>query len=319
MEPRDSSRLLIIDRKTGNISEGIFREVINYLNFGDVLVLNDTRVIPARLRGNLPTGGKVELFLLKYQEDGVWEALVKPGKKLQPGSQIIFGEYRVEVQDKTAYGGRIVRFPSEEALRKIQELYGMMPLPPYIKTPLKEPERYQTVFSLRDGSTAAPTAALHFTPELLQKIKEKGIDIVHITLHMGLTSFRPIREEILEEHKLEKEYYHLPEEVADIINKAKERGSRIIACGTDAVRTLETAGGVDGKVKAGEGNTELFILPGYKFKVVDVMITNLHLPRSSHLVLVSTFASKELIFKAYQYAIEKGFRFYSFGDATLVL
>ncbi len=319
VEPRDSSRLLILNRSDESIKEGIFRDIVYYIKPGEVLVLNDTRVIPARLQGKLPTGGKVEVFFLKPVGNGKWETLVKPGRKLQPGSHILFGEIEVEVLDKTSFGGRIISFPSDETARNIQDVYGKTPLPPYIKTPLTNPERYQTVFSLKKGSTAAPTAALHFTPGLLKELEDKGVEIVYITLHMGLTSFRPIKEEVLEEHRLEGEYYNVPSDTARKVNKAKEKGLRVFACGTDAVRALETAGQKDGRVEEGEGNTELFILPGYKFKVVDALITNLHLPRSSHLVLVSTFAGKGLVFEAYKYAIEKGFRFYSFGDATLIL
>lgn len=319
VEPRDSSRLLILNRQERSVDEGIFRDVVNFIKPGEVLVLNDTRVIPARLQGRLPTGGKAEVFLLKTMGEGRWEALIKPGRRLQPGSCVLFGGVEVEVLEKTSYGGRTIKFPSDEAVHHIQEVYGTIPLPPYIKTPLTDHERYQTVFSLREGSTAAPTAALHFTPRLLKELEDKGVEIVYITLHMGLTSFRPIKEEVLEEHKLEKEYFSLSPETAFKINRAKEKGLRVFACGTDAVRTLETAGQEDRLVEEGEGYTELFILPGYKFKVVDALITNLHLPRSSHLVLVSAFAGKDLVFEAYRYAIEKRFRFYSFGDVTLIL
>ncbi|MBT9174948.1 MAG: S-adenosylmethionine:tRNA ribosyltransferase-isomerase [candidate division WS2 bacterium] len=319
IEPRDDSRLLILYKNTQLIEEGVFGDITKYLSPGDVLVLNDSRVIPARLSGKLPSGGKVEVFLLKHRGGGFWEALVKPGKKLNPGKIVLFGEIKAEIVDRTAFGGRIIKFPDDKAIEEIQDKYGSIPLPPYIKEPLLDQERYQTVFAEKNGSTAAPTAALHFTPRLLEELKNKGVEIVYITLHMGLTSFRPIKEDLIEEHKMESEYYCVPLVTAQKIRETRERGSRIFACGTDTVRTLETTALSDRTVKAGEGFSELFITPGYQFKVVDAFITNLHLPRSSHLVLVSAFAGRDFVLKAYDYAINNKFRFYSFGDATLVL
>lgn len=319
IEPRDASRLLILNKSEQLIEEGVFRDVTKYLSPGDVLVLNDSRVIPARLSGKLPSGGKVEIFLLNSKGDGFWEALVKPGKKLNPGKIVLFGDIKAEIVDRTVFGGRIIKFPDDKVVDEVQEKYGSMPLPPYIKEPLLNQERYQTVFAEKNGSTAAPTAALHFTPRLLEELKNRDVEIVYITLHMGLTSFRPIKEDLIEEHKMEREYYSVPITTAQKIKEARERGSKIFACGTDAVRTLETIALNDGTVQAGEGFSELFITPGYRFKVVDAFITNLHLPRSSHLVLVSAFAGREFVLKAYDYAISNNFRFYSFGDVTLVI
>ncbi len=319
IEPRDASRLLILNKSERLIEEGVFGGITKYISSGDVLVLNDSRVIPARLSGKLSTGGKVEVFLLKPLGNGYWETLVKPGKKLNPGKIILFGEIKAEIVDRTVFGGRIVKFPDDRVVDEVQEKYGSMPLPPYIKEPLLNQERYQTVFAEKNGSTAAPTAALHFTHRLLEELKNKGVEIVYITLHMGLTSFRPIKEDLIEEHKMEKEYYSVPITTAHKIKEAREKGNKIFACGTDAVRTLETTALSDRTVQAGEGFSELFITPGYQFKVVDALITNLHLPKSSHLVLVSAFAGRDFVFKAYDYAINNNFRFYSFGDVTLVI
>jgi S-adenosylmethionine:tRNA ribosyltransferase-isomerase len=331
IEPRDSSRLLVLKRDQKTVGEDVFRNLINYLNPGDVLVLNDTRVIPARLPARKTSGGKVEVFLLQDLGGGRWEALVKPGAKLPVGEEIwVAGEIPAKILERTAEGGRIIQFPSSQLGESALRSFGQVPLPPYIKQPLSDPARYQTVYAERDGSVAAPTAALHFTPELLRRIEAKGVEIVYITLHMGLGSFRPIKEERLEQHRMPTEYYRVSESVAEKVNAAKEKGHRVVACGTDAVRTLETAADTvrwpcphqrnsGGRLQPGEGTTGLFITPGYRFKVVDVLITNLHLPRSSHLVLVSAFAGKEFVFKAYRYATDKGFRFYSFGDATIVI
>ena len=319
VEPRDSSRLLVVDRADKTIKEGCFSQILGFLTPGDVLVLNDTRVMPARLWGRGHGGGKVELLLLKDLGNGRWEALVRPGRKLAPGTEIFVGqEIPVTVLERTGYGGRIIAFPSPEAGNQAIRTSGEVPLPPYIKRRLSDPERYQTVFAEREGSSAAPTAALHFTQELLQAIQKKGVAISYITLHMGLGSFRPIREERLEEHTLPLEYYSVPQAAAAQINEARNKECRVIACGTGVVRALETVA-TGGVVQQGEGTTDLFIAPGYKFKVADRLITNFHLPRSSHLVLVSAFAGRELVYQAYQYAIEHKFRFYSFGDSMLIL
>ncbi len=318
-EPRDSSRLLIVDRNRKTMEEGAFRGIIHHLAPGDVLVLNDTRVIPARLWGQRRNGGKAELLLLKDLGEGRWEAIVRPGRKLAPGTEVIVGgETPVKILERTEQGGRIIAFPSPEAASLTIKRCGKVPLPPYIRQPLADPERYQTVYAQKDGSSAATTAALHFTRELLQAIQGKGIEVVHITLHMGLGSFRPIREESLEEHRLPPEYYLVPQGTADKINEARRKGRQVIACGTGTMRALETAG-AQGEVQAGKGATNLFILPGHHFQVATRMLTNFHLPRSSHLVLVCAFAGRDIISQAYQYAIERRFRFYSFGDAMLIL
>lgn len=347
IEPRDSSRLLVVERKEKKVKEDIFRNVIDYLNPGDILVLNDTKVIPARLSARKRSGGKVEVFLLnpvrnfrdkadnrksknkdkksvisngvKRLEGPRWEALVKPGARVPVGTKLILGEdIQLVVLERRDEGNRIIEFSSSQILNLALARYGQTPLPPYIKEPISNPGRYQTVYAKKEGSVAAPTAALHFTPRLLRQIEDKGVAIVYITLHMGWGSFRPIREEVISAHKLPTEYYQVPENVAKKVKEAKEEKKRIIACGTDVVRALETAT-EDGILKPGEGTTSLFITPGYKFKIVDTLITNLHLPRSSHLVLVSAFAGRDFIFKAYQYAMDRRFRFYTFGDATIVI
>jgi len=319
IEPRDSSRLIVLNRKRMTVEERRFREVIDHMAPGDVLVLNDTRVMPARLWGQRHSGGKTEILLLKNLGDGRWEAMVRPGRKLAPGTEVIVGEdTAVEILERTEHGGRIIAFPSAQAASSVMKALGQVPLPPYIKKPLADPERYQTIYAAKEGSSAAPTAALHFTSELLQSIQDKGIVTAYITLHMGLGSFRPIREERLEEHRLPAEYYLVPQQSATKINEAKKKGRSVIVCGTGALRALETAAS-QGTVQAGEGTTDLFITPGHKFKVADRLITNLHLPRSSHLVLVSAFAGEKLVSRAYQYAIEQRFRFYSFGDCMLIL
>lgn len=319
LEPRDSSRLLVLDRKNKTIEGNTFRNVINYLNPGDVLVLNDTRVIPARLPARRVSGGKAEVFLLKKLEEDKWEALVKPGAKLPIGAEVIIGEdTRVKILEKLADGRRVLKFlppgTGEFALRE----FGQIPLPPYIKKPISDPDRYQTIYAKKDGSVAAPTAALHFTPALLKQIEEKGVIILYLTLHMGPGSFVPIREKKVEDHKMPFEYYSVPEITAKRINQAKESGKKIIACGTDVVRVLETST-KNGRLQSDSGNTSLFITNNYKFKIIDTLITNLHLPRSSHLVLVSAFADRDFALRAYQFAVDKKFRFYTFGDATIVI
>lgn len=317
-DPRDSSKLLVLDRSTGELHEGIFRQLADFLCPGDVLALNDTRVIPARLHGRRPTGGRCEVLLLRDLGGGRWEAIGRPARRLKPGAEVLIGEARLKVLERTPEGTRIVEFPSEEAAKKVLEEHGQVPLPPYIKRPLHDPERYQSVFARSPGSTAASTAALHFTEELLEHIRQKGVQVVWFTLHMGLGSFRPIRAEDVEQHRLPPEVYTIPVETASEVNRAKAEGRRVIACGTGAVRVLEGVAAEDGRLRAGSGMVDLFILPGYKFRVVDGMITNFHLPRSSHLVLVAAFAGRDLVMRAYRWALEKGFRFLSFGDAMLI-
>jgi S-adenosylmethionine:tRNA ribosyltransferase-isomerase len=319
IEPRDASKLLVMERKNKLVKDDIFRNIVNYLEPGDLLVLNDTKVIPARLFTYKRTGGKVEVFLLRRLDEKRWEALIRPGKRVPPGTRLRLGEdVEIVVLERKEEGSRLIEFSSPEGASLALTKYGKTPLPPYIKEPLSSPERYQTIYAKEEGSVAAPTAALHFTHELLKRIKDKGIGVVYITLHMGWGSFRLIKEEILSLHKLPPEYYRIEEAVAKRIKEVKEKGKRVIACGTDVVRALETAS-QEGELKVGEGESSLFITPGYRFKVVDVLITNLHLPRSSHLVLVSAFAGREFTLRAYQYAMKKGFRFYTFGDATIVI
>ncbi|MCL0033621.1 tRNA preQ1(34) S-adenosylmethionine ribosyltransferase-isomerase QueA [Thermodesulfovibrionales bacterium] len=319
IEPRDSSKLLILNRGEDTVKEDIFRGVIDYLSLGDVLVLNDTKVIPARLAAEKISGGKVEVFLLRHIGDSRWEALVKPGSRIPEGTEVIIGgEIPIKVLGRTANGSRIIEFSSPEMAGLAIKRFGQTPLPPYIKRPLPDPRRYQTVYAKHEGSVAAPTAALHFTPELLRQIEDKGIEIVYITLHMGLWSFRPIKEEDIDDHLMPAEYYEVPEVVAQKVNNATENKRRVVACGTDVVRALESAAD-NGRLKARRGTTTLFITPDYKFRIVDMLITNLHLPCSTHLVLVSAFAGRDFIFKAYQHAINNGFRFYTFGDATLII
>lgn len=316
VEPRDSSRLLVMDRRRRMISESVFGNVLNWLEAGDVLVINDTRVIKARLTGRKPTGGKVEIFLLHSLGDTRWEALLKP---YPSGKVVLLGDgLRIQIVDKTDQGTFVVQFPTPESVLEAMEKWGETPLPPYIKEPLANPERYQTVLAREQGSTAAPTAALHFTPELLWAVKEKGVQVVNFTLHMGIGSFRPIKTEYVAEHKLSAEYYSLPLETVNAVRQAKQRGNRVVACGTDAVRALESSA-LSGEIRLACGWTNLFITPGYRFKVVDRIITNLHLPRSSHLLLISAFASRELVLRAYAYAVREKFRFLSFGDATLII
>ncbi len=319
VEPRDSSRLLILERKKQRVGEGVFRQVIDYLSPGDVLVLNDSQVMPARLPARKISGGKAELFLLKDLGKGRWQALVKPGATLLPGAEVIVGkDVTVKILERTTEGGRIVQFPSSRVGELALRRFGQVPLPPYIKKPVSNPARYQTVYAKNEGSLAAPTAALHWTVELLQRLEDKGVVIVYLTLHMGLGSFRPIREEVIEKHRLPAEYYEVSDLVAEKVNEAKKSRKQVVACGTDVVRTLETVT-EEGALKPGQGTTSLFITPNYRFKMVDKLITNLHLPRSSHLVLVSAFAGRDFVFRAYQYALEKKFKFYTFGDATMVI
>jgi S-adenosylmethionine:tRNA ribosyltransferase-isomerase len=318
MEPRDHSRLLVVDKKTGEIEHKHFYDLVNYLKPGDVLVFNDTRVIPARLHGTKDTGAHVEVFLLTRRDATDWEVLVRPGKKLQVGAKINFSdELSCEVIEHTDFGGRVVRFKYDGIFEEILDRLGETPLPPYITAPLEDKERYQTVYNRERGSAAAPTAGLHFTKELLQKIKEIGCEEVFVTLHVGLGTFRPVSEAKIEDHKMHKEFYTVSQEAADAVNKAKAEGRRIIAVGTTAVRTLEAAG-ADGQLHAGSSWTNIFIYPGYKFRLVDELVTNFHLPQSTLLMLVSTLSTREIMLQTYKKAVEEKYRFFSFGDAMFI-
>ena len=318
MEPRDHSRLLVVDKKTGEIEHKHFYDLVNYLKPGDVLVFNDTRVIPARLHGTKDTGAHVEVFLLTRRDATDWEVLVRPGKKLQVGAKINFSdELSCEVIEHTDFGGRVVRFKYDGIFEEILDRLGETPLPPYITAPLEDKERYQTVYNRERGSAAAPTAGLHFTKELLQKIKEIGCEEVFVTLHVGLGTFRPVSEAKIEDHKMHKEFYTVSQEAADAVNKAKAEGRRIIAVGTTAVRTLEAAG-ADGQLHAGSSWTNIFIYPGYKFRLVDDLVTNFHLPQSTLLMLVSTLSTREIRLQTYTKAVEEKYRFVSFGDAMFI-
>lgn len=318
MEPRDHSRLLVVDKKTGEIEHKHFYDLVNYLKPGDVLVFNDTRVIPARLHGTKDAGAHVEVFLLTRRDATDWEVLVRPGKKLQVGAKINFSdELSCEVIEHTDFGGRVVRFKYDGIFEEILDRLGETPLPPYITAPLEDKERYQTVYNRERGSAAAPTAGLHFTKELLQKIKEIGCEEVFVTLHVGLGTFRPVSEAKIEDHKMHKEFYTVSQEAADAVNKAKAEGRRIIAVGTTAVRTLEAAG-ADGQLHAGSSWTNIFIYPGYKFRLVDDLVTNFHLPQSTLLMLVSTLSTREIMLQTYKKAVEEKYRFFSFGDAMFI-
>lgn len=318
MEPRDHSRLLVVDKHTGELQHKHFYDLVDYLRPGDVLVFNDTRVIPARLHGTKDTGAHVEVFLLTRRNATDWEVLVRPGKKLQVGARINFSdELSCEVIEHTDFGGRVVRFKYEGIFEEILDRLGETPLPPYITAPLEDKERYQTVYNRERGSAAAPTAGLHFTKELLAKIKELGCEEVFVTLHVGLGTFRPVSEANIEDHKMHKEFYTVSQEAADAINKAKAEGRRIIAVGTTAVRTLESAG-ADGTLKAGGNWTDIFIYPGYKFRFVDELVTNFHLPQSTLLMLVSTLATRDIMLATYKKAVEERYRFFSFGDAMFI-
>lgn len=318
-EPRDHSRLMTLNKNKGIIDHRYFYNLPEYLKPGDTLVFNDTKVIPARLIGSKSgSGGKVEVFLLNRVSGNDWETLVKPGKKLRPGSIVRFGEeLSGEVLDATEYGGRVVRFIYEGIFEEILDRLGETPLPPYIKEQLKDKERYQTVYARERGSAAAPTAGLHFTRELMEVIKNKGVHLAFVTLHVGLGTFRPVNVENITEHVMHREYYSVSEETATLINRTKQQGGKIIAVGTTAIRTLETVG-VSGTVKPQSGWTDIFIYPGYEFKVVDALVTNFHLPKSTLLMLISAFAGRDTVMAAYKEAVEKRYRFFSFGDAMLI-
>ena len=321
LEDRSSSRLLVLDKETGETSHHIFKEVINYLNPGDCLVLNNTKVIPARLIGHKEdTGAAIEVLLLKRKENDIWETLVKPGKKCKPGTKIVFGEglLHATVLETVEDGNRLIRFSYEGIFEEILDKLGEMPLPPYITHKLQDKNRYQTVYAKYEGSAAAPTAGLHFTKELLKQIEEKGIDIAYVTLHVGLGTFRPVKVDNILEHHMHSEFYQVTKEAADKINKAKKEGHRVICVGTTSCRTVESAADENGMVKEGCDNTEIFIYPGYKFKVLDALITNCHLPESTLVMLVSALAGREHILNAYEEAIREKYRFFSFGDAMLI-
>ena len=318
---RSSSRLLTLDKNSGAFSHHVFRDIVDYLNPGDCLVLNNTKVIPARLMGEKEgTGAGIEVLLLKRKENDVWETLVKPGKKARPGARISFGNGLLvgEVVDVVEEGNRLIKFEYEGIFEEILDQLGQMPLPPYITHRLEDKNRYQTVYAKHDGSAAAPTAGLHFTPELLEIIKEKGVKVAEVTLHVGLGTFRPVKVENILEHHMHSEFYMVEEDQAAIINETKKNGGRVICVGTTSCRTLESATGEDGILRAGSGWTEIFIYPGYRFKILDALITNFHLPESTLLMLVSALAGRENVMAAYEEAVKERYRFFSFGDAMFI-
>lgn len=321
LENRSDSRLMVLDKKTGAVSHHIFREIVNYLNPGDCLVINDTKVIPARLIGEKEgTGAKIEVLLLKRKTGDVWETLVKPGRKAKPGTRIRFGGGLLvgEVIDIVDEGNRLIKFEFEGIFEEILDQLGQMPLPPYITHQLKDKDRYNTVYATHSGSAAAPTAGLHFTPELLKTIEEKGIDIARVTLHVGLGTFRPVKVDDVENHHMHSEFYMIDEEAAGKINRAKENGKRVICVGTTSCRTIESAADENGRLKPCSGWTEIFIYPGYQFKILDCLITNFHLPESTLIMLVSALAGKEHVLAAYEEAVKERYRFFSFGDAMFI-
>lgn len=319
LENRTASKLLVVDATTQTYSDHVFEDFVGYLRPNDVLVFNNTKVIPARLKGKRATGGAVEVFLLKNIELERWEVLVKPGRKALPGETIYFGnDFSCLIEEKTEFGGRIVKFECKGVFNELLDKYGAVPLPPYIKTELKDFNRYQTVYAKHDGSVAAPTAGLHFTEELLERIRSMGVKTCFVTLHVGIGTFRPVTVENIHDHKMHSEEYFVCQDVADIVNEAKKKGGRVIAIGTTAIRTLESAT-IDGILQHGSGSTEIFIYPGYEFKVVDAMITNFHLPQSTLLMLVAAYTGKDLMLRAYEHAVASDlYRFFSFGDAMFV-
>lgn len=322
MEPRDAARMLVYDRKTGKTQDKIFRDFPDFLQSGDVMVINQTRVIPARLLGiKEETGVPVEVLLLRRTDMDTWETLVRPGRRLRKGTTVSFGDglLRAEIGDTTDAGGRVVHFVYEGVFEELLDQLGQMPLPPYIHEKLDDPSMYQTVYAKQSGSAAAPTAGLHFTPEVLDRVREKGVDIVPVLLHVGLGTFRPVKEEDVENHLMHEEYYEVTEEAANRINAARQNGGRIICIGTTSVRTLETVATPDGIVHPGFGMTKIFIKPGVPFKATDVLLTNFHLPESTLLMLVSAFMGRDEALNMYKEAVEKRYRFFSFGDCTLLL
>lgn len=321
LEDRSSSRLLTLDKKTGEIEHHIFKEIVEYLNPGDCLVVNDTKVIPARLIGSKAgTDAKIEVLLLKRMENDIWECLVKPGKKARTGAEISFGNgiLKGEIVDIVEEGNRLIQFSYDGIFEEILDRLGQMPLPPYITHQLQDKNRYQTVYAKNQGSAAAPTAGLHFTPELMETIKAKGIEIAYVTLHVGLGTFRPVKADNILDHHMHSEFYSVERDEAEKINRAKASGHRVIAVGTTSCRTLESAAGKDNRLEASSGWTDIFIYPGYEFKIIDGLITNFHLPESTLLMLVSALAGKDNVMNAYKKAVEEKYRFFSFGDAMFI-
>ena len=322
LEDRSSSRLLVLDRETGEMEHRVFRDITEYLRPGDCLVVNNTKVIPARLLGvKEDTGAGIEILLLKRKADNVWETLVKPGKKARPGARIVFGDgiLKGEVLEVVDEGNRLIRFEYEGIFEEILDRLGQMPLPPYITHQLKDKNRYQTVYAKHDGSAAAPTAGLHFTKELLKQIEDMGVKIAHVTLHVGLGTFRPVKVENVQDHHMHSEFYMVEESEAKKVNDTKEAGGRVICVGTTSCRTVESAADENGRLKSGSGWTDIFIYPGYEFKILDALITNFHLPESTLVMLVSALAGREHVLAAYEEAIKERYRFFSFGDAMLIL
>ena len=321
IQKRDESRLMVLNRKNKTIEHHIFKEIINYLEPGDCLVRNNTKVIPARIYGRKETGAKIEFLLLKNIEGDIWETIVRPGNKLHIGTKVIFGEGQLvaEILEVLPGGTRKVKFQYEGIFNEILDKIGLMPLPPYIHEELKDNERYQTVYAKYNGSAAAPTAGLHFTPELLKEIEKKGVKIANVTLHVGIGTFRPVKEEVVENHKMHSEHFYIKKEDVEKINETKRQGKKVIAVGTTSCRVLETIADENGMVKETEADTQIFIYPGYKFKCLDGLITNFHLPQSTLLMLVSAFADRDYILKAYEEAVKEKYRFFSFGDAMCIL
>ena len=322
LEDRSSSRLLHLSMKDGSVEHRHFTDILDYLKEGDCLVVNDTRVIPARLYGHKEeTGALIEILLLKRKENDIWECLVKPGKKARPGAKLVFGDgiLKGEIIDVVEEGNRLIQFQYEGIFEEILDQLGEMPLPPYITHKLEDKNRYQTVYAKNDGSAAAPTAGLHFTQELLQKVQEKGVKIAHVTLHVGLGTFRPVKVDDVENHHMHSEFYVVEEDQAKLINDTKKQGGRVISVGTTSCRTLESATDEDGVLHPGSGWTEIFIYPGYQFKMIDGLITNFHLPESTLMMLVSALAGKDRIMAAYEEAVKERYRFFSFGDAMLII
>ena len=321
LKDRSSSRLLVLDKESGAVSHHVFREITDYLEAGDCLVINDTKVIPARLIGSkIGTDAKIEILLLKRRENNVWETLVKPGKKAKIGTKIRFGEGLLvgEVIDVVEEGNRLIQFTFEGIFEEILDQLGQMPLPPYITHQLEDKDRYKTVYAEHSGSAAAPTAGLHFTPELLEEIQKKGVDVARVTLHVGLGTFRPVKVDEITDHHMHSEFYQIDAQAAEKINRAKENGHRVICVGTTSCRTIESAADENGRLEAKSGWTEIFIYPGYHFKVLDCLITNFHLPESTLIMLVSALAGREHVLAAYEEAVKERYRFFSFGDAMLI-
>ncbi len=321
LEDRAGSRLMILDKETGDVRHAMFPDILQELRAGDCLVINNTKVIPARLLGvREGTGAKIEVLLLTRKSGDVWETLVRPGKKCRPGTRVSFGDglLKAEILEVVEDGNRLVRFEYDGIFEEILDRLGQMPLPPYITHELKDKNRYQTVYARYDGSAAAPTAGLHFTQELLRKVREKGVEIAEVTLHVGLGTFRPVKEETVEDHRMHSEYYVITDDAAEKINAAKARGSRVVCVGTTSCRTVESAASEDGKIAPGSGWTDIFIYPGYRFKVLDALITNFHLPESTLIMLVSALAGREHVLAAYEEAVRERYRFFSFGDAMFI-